>query len=453
MDGNHTRTEAVDGAGLGLRAESVEDEVLGGRVIHYEGGRPEARTVVLIHGIGEGGARDWEAVIPQLADDYHLLALDLPGFGLSDQGNRHYHMDAYVEVLNGLIRRRANGPVVLVGHSMGGAVALRFAGTYPDDVDAVMVASVPGLLNPSSYLEFLRGGHRFVEGDPPGRSLMWLPAEGSVGAFTSRVTRRILRHVPSPGGILDSSSLRQWILRGDPRQIAGLSLAETDFSRTMVDIRAPVSVLWGTEDPIAPLRTAILLASLLEPRDLTMLTGVGHSVMSEAPDAYADWLLARLSASEPRPAPWPRAPDAPGTGQARCEGEKGYYLTGAWDTIDLRGCRDALLDRVSARQINIENSTVHLLDATVGGEDVAYPLLARKSQVMVTAGHIQGDVAMRLGAGHIDVAGTRIVGREEAIRALPGAAAELSFSLTTLKSGHRHFRRHGLFTLEPGQVL
>ncbi|MGH8723501.1 MAG: alpha/beta fold hydrolase, partial [Burkholderiales bacterium] len=74
-------------------AEYVDEPVFGGRVALYRAGRPGPDAVVLVHGLGKAAARDWSKVIPVLAAQYTVYAVDLPGFGHSDKGNHLYSPD------------------------------------------------------------------------------------------------------------------------------------------------------------------------------------------------------------------------------------------------------------------------------------------------------------------------------------------------------------------------
>src|SRR5918994_3444963 len=78
----------------GASAELVDEPVFGGRVALYRAGplvaTRGAEAVVLVHGLGQNGARDWSKLIPALASRYTVIAVDLPGFGHSDRGNHLY---------------------------------------------------------------------------------------------------------------------------------------------------------------------------------------------------------------------------------------------------------------------------------------------------------------------------------------------------------------------------
>ena len=123
---------------------------LDGLLLYYlEQGRGPA--TVLIHGLG-GFAESWRHNIPELARHGRVIALDLPGFGLSAKPRRPYTLDFMARALDGLLRALGVEGVRLVGHSLGGAVAARYALDQPGRVErlALLGAAVPGFhLRPS----------------------------------------------------------------------------------------------------------------------------------------------------------------------------------------------------------------------------------------------------------------------------------------------------------------
>ena len=103
--------------------------------LHYvDWGNPEAPPLLLLHG-GRDHCRNWDWVAGAMRRDWHVVAPDLRGHGdsqWSPDGN--YSMAAYVYDLAQLIHRQELAPVTIVAHSLGGNVALRYAGIYPEAV-------------------------------------------------------------------------------------------------------------------------------------------------------------------------------------------------------------------------------------------------------------------------------------------------------------------------------
>jgi pimeloyl-ACP methyl ester carboxylesterase len=103
--------------------------------LHYvDWGNPEAPPLLLVHG-GRDHCRNWDWVAAALRKDWHVLAPDLRGHGdsqWSPDGN--YSTAAYVYDLAQLIHQQELAPVTIVSHSLGGNIAIRYAGVYPDTV-------------------------------------------------------------------------------------------------------------------------------------------------------------------------------------------------------------------------------------------------------------------------------------------------------------------------------
>jgi pimeloyl-ACP methyl ester carboxylesterase len=103
--------------------------------LHYvDWGNPEAPPLILLHG-GQDHCRNWDWVAGALRRDWHIICPDLRGHGdsaWSTDGN--YTMDGYVSDLAQLVQQQKLAPVSIVAHSLGGNIALRYTGIYPDSV-------------------------------------------------------------------------------------------------------------------------------------------------------------------------------------------------------------------------------------------------------------------------------------------------------------------------------
>src|SRR5271165_5394153 len=103
--------------------------------LHYvDWGNPGAPPLVLLHG-GRDHCRNWDWVAAALRRDWHVLALDLRGHGDSQwSSDGNYTLAAYIYDLAQLIHQQELAPVTIVAHSLGGNIALRYTGTFPETV-------------------------------------------------------------------------------------------------------------------------------------------------------------------------------------------------------------------------------------------------------------------------------------------------------------------------------
>jgi pimeloyl-ACP methyl ester carboxylesterase len=105
-------------------------------------------TLLLLHGYGES-LLTWRLIIDPLARHYRVVALDLPGFGLSDKPDTIYNVAAYLSWLEDFADRQINGPIVAVGHSMGGQLAAQLALARPARIVAAVLVDPAGAgINP-----------------------------------------------------------------------------------------------------------------------------------------------------------------------------------------------------------------------------------------------------------------------------------------------------------------
>src|SRR6185437_8531430 len=108
--------------------------------LHYvDWGNPSAPPLILLHG-GRDHCRNWDWVAAALRSNYHIIAPDLRGHGDSAwSASGHYTMASYIYDLAQLIHQQELAPVGVVAHSLGGNIALRYAGIYPEAVSRLVV--------------------------------------------------------------------------------------------------------------------------------------------------------------------------------------------------------------------------------------------------------------------------------------------------------------------------
>ena len=124
--------------------------------LHYvDWGNTAAPPLILVHG-GQDHCRNWDWVAQDLRRDWHVIAPDLRGHGDSAYSpSGDYSMMAFVYDLAQLVHQLALGPVTMIAHSLGGAIALRYAGVYPQSVRALV--AIEGL-GPSPAMQAERAG-------------------------------------------------------------------------------------------------------------------------------------------------------------------------------------------------------------------------------------------------------------------------------------------------------
>jgi pimeloyl-ACP methyl ester carboxylesterase len=283
--------EALATSAAAPRTEVVE-LADGTKIATLLAGPAEAtETIVFLHGLG-GSQSTWASVLGHFAENYHIVALDLPGHGGSDKpspDSTDYSIPGLAAKLGELLEKMELSPAVLIGHSLGGATALQLALDRPKLVRALALVDSAALGSEISGELLDR-----VESAPSrdeARRLMEL-------FFQDR--RFVLER-----GIDDMYAARSAPGADD----AVKAIAASAFSRRgqnlvladrLGELEVPVLVVWGLLDRVIPATHAAATLTVLPTAWLEVMEGVGHVPQVEAAPAFAA-IVNRWLASMQRP--------------------------------------------------------------------------------------------------------------------------------------------------------
>ena len=241
--------------------------------LHYflhEGGRPSRPPLVLIHGAG-GHYLSWPPEIRRLAEA-RVFSLDLPGHGKSE-GPGCQSVSDYAGSVVDFMDAAGLSRAALIGHELGGAIALSLALDHPGRVAGIgLISTGPYLPIPSPVLENVANPATFIWAVELLQELMHIPDELKVLTF---------RHL---------TSIRPSLLQGDLR-----ACDRFDVAARLDAIRTPVLVLCGTDDQLTPRRYSESLAEQIPGAALQTIESAGHLVMLEQPHRVAGVLSVFLA--------------------------------------------------------------------------------------------------------------------------------------------------------------
>jgi pimeloyl-ACP methyl ester carboxylesterase len=390
----------------------------------YRAGRRAGPAVVLIHGLGQNGARDWAKLIPALAESHDIYALDLPGFGQSDKGNHLYSPANFARVIEAVAGAHIARAFVLIGHSMGGAVSLAYAAAYPQRLERLILVDMAGVLHRAVYAEFLSRLGAQAAGVSP-EDAPWFTA--SVRAVLTRA-----ESIPFGGErILSSALVRQQLLRGDPNAITAYTLVEHDFGEALRAVKAPTLVIWGSDDKVAPLRTGQMAAATIANARLTIVRGAGHAPMLQMPERFNAIVLDELQGkTEGPPYALQKAP-IEGARIGICDSQRAQHFIGDYKEIRLDKCADAQITQARIGLLLARDSTVRIVNSHIdGGID------AKNSRLELTAGVVGGSPPLALDATDVDAAGTRFESEGAIVENRGRVGVRLFLSVTeTVRAG------------------
>ncbi|HVY90646.1 MAG TPA: alpha/beta hydrolase [Hyphomonadaceae bacterium] len=262
--------------------------------LHYtEDGNPADPTLVLVHGFA-ASVHAWRPWVDRLKDSYHLVALDLPGHGLTETP-RDYRasVDGNVELVDRLARHLNVDRFVLAGNSMGGAVSIDYALTHPERLRGLVLVDAAGW--PGDAAKSGSGPPLVFQlmNNPIGRGILkWFdPRMFATGGLKAAYVDPNLVNkalVDRYANLALAPGHRDVLLTMNNQPSA--KITATDFGR----ISTPTLVIAGEQDKIIPVADSRAIAAAIPNAKLVTYPDGGHVPMEQLPDQSAKDLRAFL---------------------------------------------------------------------------------------------------------------------------------------------------------------
>jgi pimeloyl-ACP methyl ester carboxylesterase len=235
-------------------------------------------AILLIHGIGDC-CDTWNEVIPALAREHTVIAPDLLGHGRSDKPRADYSVAAYANGMRDLISVLGVDRVTVVGHSLGGGVAMQFAYQYPERCERLVLVSSGGVcpeVNPLLRLASAPNADLVLP-------LMGLGATRVATNFLFHLLRRLNTDIGVDAGDLmrvfdtlpDVTSRRAFV-RTLRSVVDWRGQAITMLDRCYLTQGMPTLLMWGSRDAVIPCHHAQIAHAAMPGSRLEIFEGAGH---------------------------------------------------------------------------------------------------------------------------------------------------------------------------------
>jgi pimeloyl-ACP methyl ester carboxylesterase len=280
------------------KAEIHTASVHGHSVGYVEAG--DGDLLLLIHGIA-GTAENWSSVIEPLARERHVIAPDFPGHGSSEAAGGDYSLGSLASGLRDLLVSLGHERATLVGHSLGGGVALQFTYQFPEMVERLVLVSSGGLgpdVSPILRAAALPGADLFIAATAGiGQRAGSLLGAG-LGRFGLRPSADVAE--VARGYATLSDPVRRKAFLATLRSVVGTEGQRVAASDRLYLAQAlPLLILWGERDPIIPVAHAEETHAELPSSRLEIFEDTGHVPMLERPGRFVATLQAFLDETEP----------------------------------------------------------------------------------------------------------------------------------------------------------
>ncbi len=270
-----------------------------GRSVSYlEAG--DGPLLLLVHGMA-GTARNWGAVIEPLALHSTVVAPDFPGHGESEPGGGDYSLGSLASGLRDLMVALGHDRATLVGHSLGGGVALQFAYQFPELVERLVLVSSGGL-GPEVGMVLraaaLPGADLFLRATaaPGATAASWIT--GALGKVGLRPNADLAEVGRAYATLADADRRKAFlstlhaVVDTDGQRVAALD-------RLYLAEALPVLIIWGERDPIIPVAHGRAAHAQLPGSRLEVFPDAGHIPQLESPGRFVAVLQRFLDETEP----------------------------------------------------------------------------------------------------------------------------------------------------------
>jgi pimeloyl-ACP methyl ester carboxylesterase len=273
-------------------------EVHGREVCFLEAGT--GPVLLLVHGMA-GTSANWGLVLEPLALNHTVLAPDFPGHGASAPGGGDYSLGALASGLRDLLLALGHERATLVGHSLGGGVAMQFTYQFPEMVERLALVSSGGLgpdVSPLLRAAALPGADLFIAvtaalGQRVGAALG--RGFGAIGMRPNPDLAEVGRGFAS----LSDPERRKAFLATLRAVVGTEGQRVAALDRLYLAEALPLLIVWGDRDPIIPVEHAREAHAQLPQSRLEIFPGVGHLPQLESPARFVAVLQRFLAETEP----------------------------------------------------------------------------------------------------------------------------------------------------------
>ena len=265
-----------------LSITSKKSEISGFNVHFMEAGK--GPPILFLHGLG-GSWRDWSANLPAFAAKYRVMAMDFPGFGESDKPEVRYSIEWLTDVVERFLQQQECDRLNLVGHSMGGLVALNLASRPKSRVKKLVITDAVGISDKSEFLAYAMSKKIM------GADTEWEFVESFLkDQFRSMADDLIEKQKPQTARDLFESLkvpiIGKPLLHMTPEVQMIASIFDFDIRPKLASIQQPTLILWGAKDSIASPQDASFLQTKIHASTLIIFPDSGHSPMMERPSLF-----------------------------------------------------------------------------------------------------------------------------------------------------------------------
>lgn len=225
----------------------------------------QGKPILILHGWG-GSSDSWKKFMSQhQGEDTMLIALDLPGFGKTQEPPHAWNVQEYMQFVVDFMAQLGFNSWITIAHSFGGRITFKLEARYPEKTEALVLVAVAGIKHKKSIKVMLGNFLAKI-----GKILFSLPLLSSLEGLSRKMLYKGLRendYIKTTGVMKETFK----------------NIIDEDLKRYIPGINKPTLVVWGTEDAYVPLKDAYFIHNNIKGSVLEVVHGAGHGIHKKMP--------------------------------------------------------------------------------------------------------------------------------------------------------------------------
>lgn len=234
--------------------------------------RMKQRDIIILHGWNLSGSRFRALADIFRAGGYRVFTPDLPGFGEEPMPKRPWHVVDYAEFMKRYVDKNKIYKPIIIGHSFGGRVALKYSELYPDGLSDLILTGTPGF------------------SPVPKKKLFLFLLLAKVGGFVFAIPPLNLLENWARRWLYYAAGAREFIRAEGPMRETFKFIVQDNLVSAMESVRVPCLLLWGEYDVIVPTAIAQRMADVILGSTLKIIPEVDHGVPFKEPTVFAQYV-------------------------------------------------------------------------------------------------------------------------------------------------------------------
>ena len=218
------------------------------------------KTLVFLHGWGVS-SEVFKPLYPFLGENFQIYALDLPGFGQTPI-EKLMTLKDYAEFVHKFLKENNIKEPIIIGHSFGGAVAIKLALLYPNNISKLILVSASAIRHPRYKIMLINKIAGFTK--------LFLPEQ------LRKILIKLLRLDKTDYAQINNPKLKETFK----------NIINEDQSPYLSNIKIPTLVIWGEKDTVTPLQEGELIAKSIPNAKLSIIKNAGHFRFLENPEEF-----------------------------------------------------------------------------------------------------------------------------------------------------------------------